>query len=299
MNGLEKEFISEMDCGNNFAYILDNDVQFLSTEYKVLHNQGEDDFIKCVKLTYNGKLQFYYLIEGYKSLESILSILDIDMFMTIVSNVFSNIMDIKENGFLSCQNIDISINRIYIDPNTYKVKLIYLPVSKHFFQDESSFESKLRTELIELLSDMPFLNTDQIKQFIMDLSNRMLTLQELYNRMKNGVLFDVEKKKNTQGNQLQIVSINMSNKVVINVTKDEFVIGKKFDEVDGVISNNKMISRIHCKIIKNDSQYYILDLHSANGTYVNCVKLEENKPCLIKNGDIIRLANMDFKVLIR
>lgn len=52
---LDKEFISEMICGNNFAYILDDNSRFLSTEYKVLHNQGVDGFIQCMQLIYNGK----------------------------------------------------------------------------------------------------------------------------------------------------------------------------------------------------------------------------------------------------
>jgi len=39
-------------------------------------------------------------------------------------------------------------------------------------------------------------------------------------------------------------------------------------------------------------------LQSANGTYVNKIRLQPNKPCAINNGDIIRLANSDFQVVI-
>ena len=45
-------------------------------------------------------------------------------------------------------------------------------------------------------------------------------------------------------------------------------------------------------------QYMITDLKSANGTYVNRVRLTPEQPHQIKNGDIIRLANSDFQVVI-
>ena len=61
---------------------------------------------------------------------------------------------------------------------------------------------------------------------------------------------------------------------------------------------NKMISRSHCRINKRGSQYTITDLQSANGTYVNKVKLQPNQPHPINNGDVIRLANSDFQVSI-
>ena len=85
---------------------------------------------------------------------------------------------------------------------------------------------------------------------------------------------------------------------LVEVTKDSFVIGKNAAVVDGVVSFNKMISRVHCRITKENMQYMITDLKSANGTYVNRVRLTPEQPHQIKNGDIIRLANSDFQVVI-
>ena len=87
MNALvENGIISEMECGNNFAYIINDSNLFLSTEYKVLQSQEEGCFVKCMKLLYNGKIQFYYLVNGYKSLANMFSSIDADGFMTIMTN---------------------------------------------------------------------------------------------------------------------------------------------------------------------------------------------------------------------
>lgn len=50
------------------------------------------------------------------------------------------------------------------------------------------------------------------------------------------------------------------------------------------------ISRLHAQIERKDGVYYIQDLGSSNGTFVNGTKLEANKPCVIEDGDKIAFA---------
>lgn len=306
MNSLTKDgYIEERQCENNIAYILQDNSMFLPTEYKVLQNQANVCFVKCMKLLYNGKIQFYYLVNEYKALTDIISSIDADSFMVIMSNVIANVLDVKNNGFLSCKNIDISFERIYVDPNTYKVELIYLPIRNRLFKDESAFENEFRTSLVKLISGITTLSSNRTKQFMADLSNGMLSLQELYNRSKGAVrgfgeaVLQAEAELKRREGSLSIIALNAPDRIVINVTKDSFVIGKKAADVDGVVSFNKMISRIHCKITKVNGEYQVTDLQSANGTFINHVRLQPHRPYAIKNGDIIRLANSDFQVQIK
>lgn len=303
MNALiEKNYINEMECGSNFSYVLSDNSTFLSTEYKVLQSQANSCFVKCMKMMFNGKVQLYYLTKGLKSFASMIPSLDAESFLTIVANLLSDIIDVKHNGFLSCQNIDIAFERIYVDPATHKVSLVYVPLSKRIYDDNSSFENEIRTGLVKLISGVSTLSTPKTMQFSADLSNGTLSIEDLFARIKGG--------KNSGGDQshiggeragfslLRIIAMNAPTRVEIAVTKDEFVIGKKADLCDGVIGFNKMISRSHCRINKRGSQYTITDLQSANGTYVNKVKLQPNQPHPINNGDVIRLANSDFQVSI-
>lgn len=299
---VEKGYITEIECGSNFAYILNDNSVFLSTEYKVLQSQADSCFVKCMKMLYNGKVQLYYLTKSLKSLALMIPTLDADSFLTIVANLFSDIIDVKHNGFLSCQNIDISFERIYIDPTTYKVSLVYLPVSKKIYDDNSSFENEIRTGLVKLISSISTFSSSKIMQLASDLSNGTLTLEDVYSRIKGGKRVDVvnivNQEKSTGSGSLRIIAMNAPTRTELIVNKDEFVIGKKPELCDGVVGFNKMISRSHCKIIKRGSQFSIVDLQSANGTYVNKVRLQPNQPHLIKNGDVIRLANSDFQVSI-
>lgn len=304
MNALiEKGFITEMTCGSNFAYILNDNAIFFPTEYKVLQSQTNSCFVKCMKMLYNGKLQLYYVTDGLKPLSSLLPTLDPDSFMTIVSNLFADVIDVKHNGFLSCQNIDIAFERIYVEPTTYKVQLVYLPVNERLFADGSVFESELRTGLIKLISGVSTLTSAKTMELSEYLSNGMLSMEDLLGKIKDGSSAKVEPAAhNSPAAQsaaaVRITAMNSPNRFELVVNKDRYTIGKSETAVDGPITFNKMISRIHCRIDREGADVSITDLQSSNGTYVNKIKLQPNQPCLLKNGDIIRLANSDFLVTI-
>lgn len=301
---IENNLIEEVSFESNFAYILNDDNIFLSTEYKVLQSQTDGGFVRCMKLTYNGKIQLYYLSDGLKTLTEIIPIIDVQKFMLIMCNLFSNIISVENNGFLSCQNLDISFNHIIIDQSTYSVRLVYLPISQKLHKGMFSFENSLRTSLIEFIRNTPSIDSTRTADFLAALSNSMLTLEDIYETIKLNSTNQADDKINrtvsisNKSEKMKLVVQNTPVPLEIEITKNEFVIGRKHELVDGVIAVSKMIGRTHCKVIKNKNCFAIMDLQSANGTYVNGVRLQPNNPCPIKNGDLIKLANCELQAVI-
>ena len=303
---IENGTIEEIECGANFAYVLKDNSTFLSTEYKVLQSQTNSSFIKCMKMLYNGNIELYYLVNAYKPLSTLLSRLDPDHFVTIIGNLLAGIIDVKNNGFLSCHNIDSSFEHVYVDSNTFKVGLVYLPLNKHEYSDTSSFENALRTNLVRVINGISSLSSPKTTQLSADLQNGMLSIEDVYSKL-GGKGVPVQRSKQSPGNKdsnsppahgpMKLVALNASTRVEIQITKPEFTIGKK-ETNDGVINFNKMVSRFHCKVSNNGQQFMISDLQSANGTFVNGVRLQPNNPSPVKNGDVVRLANSDFQVVI-
>lgn len=79
------------------------------------------------------------------------------------------------------------------------------------------------------------------------------------------------------------------------ITGESFLIGKKRDVVDGYV-NHPTISRIHARIERREQEYYLVDLNSTNGTYLNQRLLEMNETVPLKVGDSVRFADVEYIV---
>ncbi len=301
---IESGVLTEKQSGINFMYILNDSKDFLITEYKVLQSQSDMNFVRCMKLLYNGKIALYYEVNSYRTLQDLLPNLDSNSFMNIVSSLLRTVIEVKNNGFLSCQNIDLSFDKIFVNVSNLKVSLVYIPVQRHTYTDYTAFETQLRTRLIETIHQNPSLQSPSTVSLERNLSDSTLTLTALAGYVRGGEPVqsrEVSAQEDTAVNaqQMRLIALHAPIRFELVVDKNEYIIGKKADAVNGVISFNGAISRVHCKIIHNEFGFRIEDMGSANGTYVNRQKLTAHKAVPIKNGDIVRLANSDFQVLIR
>lgn len=77
----------------------------------------------------------------------------------------------------------------------------------------------------------------------------------------------------------------------IYIDKDVFLLGRLEEAVDYVINSNA-VGRVHARIQKIDNSYFLTDLVSKNGTYINGVKLVGNESYKLKNGSEIKIANV-------
>lgn len=74
------------------------------------------------------------------------------------------------------------------------------------------------------------------------------------------------------------------------VEQSRAVIGKGAD-TDIQITGNAAVSRRHAEILYMDERYWIMDLESLNGTFVNGRRLSPLEKQRISNGDMVILAN--------
>lgn len=59
-----------------------------------------------------------------------------------------------------------------------------------------------------------------------------------------------------------------------------------------VVVKDPFVSKRHMKIIKDEEEYFIEDLGSSNGTYVNKQRLVDAAKLI--NGDIIKIGDLEF-----
>lgn len=59
-----------------------------------------------------------------------------------------------------------------------------------------------------------------------------------------------------------------------------------------VLVKDPYVSKEHFQIVEDENEYYLEDLNSANGTYLNGDKLIDI--VRLKNGDIIKVGQLEF-----
>jgi hypothetical protein len=83
----------------------------------------------------------------------------------------------------------------------------------------------------------------------------------------------------------------------IHVTKFPFRIGKMEGITDYRIYSNT-VSRKHADIIKEQGEYFIVDLDSTNGTYLNGRRLQPGVKEKLVDGVYVAFADVEFKIHI-
>ncbi|MFN3329258.1 MAG: FHA domain-containing protein, partial [Fervidobacterium pennivorans] len=83
------------------------------------------------------------------------------------------------------------------------------------------------------------------------------------------------------------------------VVKPGEIVGRHFNGAEH-LQQYKTVSRSHAMFTEQMHEWYIEDLGSTNGTYLNGEKLEPGRKYKIKNGDMIALSTeVKFTVEIK
>ena len=82
----------------------------------------------------------------------------------------------------------------------------------------------------------------------------------------------------------------------IKISTDKFLIGRS--DSCQLRPKSESVSRKHCIIVRKDNRFLVQDLKSRNGTSVNGKRLPTDKAKVLKPGDLLKVASLEFEVLI-
>ena len=216
-------------------------------------------------MKYNGKIKLVYFTKEYVTAETVLANATPEVKERMIARILDAFTQIINLGFLDIAYVDNRLDNIYVDPVTEEVKIIYLPIQiPGVTKNKNTFENELKAQF-----EMPNLTIPKAAT------------------QNPAVIENTETPK-----QLTIQSLD--GRFVFHITDKDFVLGKSRDKVDGEITGNPAVSRVHCKILVRNRSYYIQDLGSSNGTFLNGKKVTMTEPLEIQDGSRIRIANLEF-----
>lgn len=264
--------VREVKNGIGTAYVLENNELFYDIGYKVMQNLDESCLLKCYRLKYNGKIKLVYFTSEYESIAQMIQRLTPDAAQNVVARMYEAFTQIENLGFLDVSYVDNRLDHIFVDPITNVVKIIYLPVNiPGRKKNKAVFENEIKAQLNQLAVSTPVMQTP--------------VQPEAQN-------VQVPPQRKLECIQIQ----SLDGQIQFQVGHGDFVIGKSKDRVNGVIIGNPAVSRVHCKILYQNGTYFIVDMGSSNGTFLNGKRVSATEPLPIQNGSRIRIANIELMV---
>ena len=94
----------------------------------------------------------------------------------------------------------------------------------------------------------------------------------------------------------QLIPLSTHTADPIPLNKELVLIGKLSQAVDGII-DSPAVSRIHAKIKKSETGYYIGDLNSRNGTFVNGRPIAGEDEIKLTSGDEVTFADITYRIV--
>lgn len=83
----------------------------------------------------------------------------------------------------------------------------------------------------------------------------------------------------------------------INIPDGGLVMGRSPKKVDYLVKDNGNVGRVHCKVYYGNNRLMVHDYDSLNGTFVNNRKVHSSRDVELVNGDVLFLADEEFRVV--
>ncbi len=89
---------------------------------------------------------------------------------------------------------------------------------------------------------------------------------------------------------------SLKDQSIERICRDSTLVGRDRERCSVVPSGGSEISRIHAEIVReNGGVFYIMDSDSANGTYVNGIRLKTGMKYALNNNDLISFAGLEYR----
>lgn len=293
-------------------------------QFKMIH-KSDQNFLSRIQIK-SGSLEHritsYIPISVYfKSVASDIEAVKVLFFKLI------DAVKLLDEYLLSIERVVIDKEYIYYDVNDKKIKLIYLPLKSY---QSNHQQSKIKEILLSLIYEHMNFDVINEHQTIIEMlqsksldvfalkaywtktnhkvrerrrskwlffKNIMSDEEKLSKRKEKGTIEKKEKELVIEESELETVAmpenacpvLSFENKK-IRLNQPSFLIGRSVALNDYALPHALTMGRVHAEILHEEAGYYILDLNTKNGTYINGKRIESQKKYKLQKGDCIEIG---------
>lgn len=284
----------------HFSYIYEKDDSFFKLGYQIINKKKTVNTLKCLKVMHNNCIKIMYSTENLIPIDNLLRSGFFNNGIYLIKEIINLISRNVEEGFFVKEAFDISYDKIFYDKEKKQFYLVLLPINSEInLHDNDNWQGRFRKTLLNILM---YCN----KQPEHSVLYHMCFFEKAsFERIKVTLCND-----NTRPNNYRRVTGNLSsgnlgmrnyyliseNNERCDMYKEDMIFGSSKKLADVVISNSKLISRIHFRIRYKNNKWYVSDLDSTNHTYYDGQMLASGQEVALCDGGIIRAANTTFLV---
>ena len=287
---------------DHISYTFSSDVPFAEEEYEKFYTiPSLNRLLKGFDTIHNNQHKMIYLTESYLNFSDCVSFISGTVFTQICINIIKAFLDLRDKTAFSTRNLDLDEDSFYIDPETIQPYLIYIPKEKDENRTRHDINRRLRYVFMNLANYVQNKEDPVLVQFLAMLRSQA-SFPEIIEKMDLDIELDgIELHSSYLSLQRQTLILhpikNECDDIIVD--KDRFVLGRSKSRTDCPLSMSPSISNVHCRFTRNANLFFVEDMQSRNGTYINDNKLTPMLACAINDGDVLKLADVAFKVEIK
>lgn len=251
--------------------------------------------------------EFRFVVQNLTDLRSFLkSDIRFELFAQIVLQIVDTLQACESHG-IRCSNLELNCDLSFYDYSQRKVRLVYWPlisldaytnIPAYFMELGSIYitrghDSDYRLEYLKFFDNRAKFDLDGFKIFVEKLMKRWKDGEEPTSSGDN------RGKKKPEGILPTVGLMNASilrkaTQTTIQILRYPFTIGRNSNFCDYAVEDNPYVSKRHVTILLRNGQIYIRDNGSANGTYVDGIRLAAHVDTELQSGAAIQIGKEDF-----
>ena len=288
---------------SKLLFTFENTDAYFEMAYLILEQEQYVYMMEYARNEYRGIERYVVDTQKYMPLEQALMNLSEQDIIDLLYTMVYMVQQVEENGLLRRECLWYHYEHLYYDVQENRPKFIIFPVCGEIqYGSTGNWKARFEKSVKRMVQNFPEKQKNAVQQIMISFIDELLSCEKAMEQLnalgsgKSEAL--VEKPVLPMDTKLILLYIGKEGKVQFEIDGEEFLIGKNQKAVDGVLQVSKVVSRIHCKIMKKNRKFFVQDMNSVNHTFVNGEYIPAYELMELYDGDVLTLADVDLRVRV-
>ena len=252
-----------------------------------LENGLDKGFLPCFRVHFNDRVKLAYYPEPYASWSSLYADMSLDELTDVSKKILERAAGFFREPLISPENIIWNMDSIYLDEKMQPC-FICLPA----VMQEDAKEHSISAKQLYALLEEAFAPKPGGEEVCRQIAHKKETAFGDWMALRDALDHRTPEEDET----ITLRSVNAPAELTFQIGHEVFRIGTDPSWVEGVITGVDTVSPLHAEIGWNEINFFVKDLNSEGGTYVNDQAVAPQTEVPIGQGTVLRFADCTFTV---